>query len=99
MHCDSQSALLLAQNSIYRVRIKHIDIRYHRIRELIRDGEMKLVKVHTKENPADILTKVLPWDNFHYCVTLMGLVDRTKFIKTWKHQDGDCKLRCDASKP
>ena len=29
VHCDSQSTLLLAQNSVYHVRMKHIDIRYH----------------------------------------------------------------------
>ena len=58
VHCDSQSALLLAQNSIFHVRIKHIDIRYHRIRELMEDGEVELVKVHIKKNPADALTKV-----------------------------------------
>ena len=60
VHCDSQSALLLAQNSVYHARTKHIDIRYHQIRELVEDGEVELVKVHTKENPADALTKVLP---------------------------------------
>ena len=44
--------------------MKHIDIRYHRIRELVEEGEVELVKVHTKENPVDALTKVLPWDSF-----------------------------------
>ena len=29
VHCDSQSALLLAQNSVYHTRMKYIDIRYH----------------------------------------------------------------------
>ena len=60
VHCDSQSALLLAQNFVYYARTKHIDIRYHRIRELVEDSEVELVKVHTKENPADALTKVPP---------------------------------------
>ena len=45
---DSQSALLLAQNLVYHARIKHIDVRYHRIRELVEEGEVKLMKVHTK---------------------------------------------------
>ena len=60
VHCNSQSTLLLAQNSVYYARTKHIDIRYHRIRELVKDDEVELVKVHTKENPADALMKVLP---------------------------------------
>ena len=60
---DSKSALLLAQNSIFHARTRHIDIRCHRIRELVENDKVKLVKVHTKENPVDALTKVLPWDN------------------------------------
>ena len=64
VHCDSPNALLLAQNSIYHARIKHIDITYHQIRELVKEGEVELVKVHTKENPVDALTNVLPRDSF-----------------------------------
>ena len=76
VHYDSPSALLLAQNSVYHARTKHIDIRYHRIRELVEDGEVELVKVYTKENPADALTKVLPRDSFRKCVGLMQMIDR-----------------------
>ena len=61
---DSQSALLLAHNPIYHAHTKHVDVRYHRIRELMEEGEVKLMKVHTKENQSDALTKVLPRDSF-----------------------------------
>lgn len=90
VHCDSQSALLLAQNSVYHARTKHIDIRYHRIRELVEDGEVELVKVHTKENPADALTKVLPRDSFQRCVELIRLMDRVELVEALGHQGGDC---------
>ena len=49
VHCDSQSALLLAQNFVYHAHTKHIDIKYHRIKELVAVDEVELVKVHTKE--------------------------------------------------
>ena len=64
VYSDSQSALLLAQNFVYHVRMKHIDIRYHQIRELVEEDEVELVKIHTKKNPVDALTKVLPQDSF-----------------------------------
>ena len=64
--------------------------KYHQIRELMEDGEVEVMKVHTKKNLADILTKVLSWDIFHYCVALMGLMDRTEFIKIWDNQGVDC---------
>ena len=90
---------MLAQNSVYHARTKHINIRYHRIRELVEEGEVELVKVHTSRNPTDALTKVLPWDGFYKCVGLMGLLDREEFVETMKYQSGDCKIWFDDPKP
>ena len=98
VHCDSQSVLLLAQNSVYHVRMKHIDIRYHRIRELVEEDKVELVKVHTKENPADAMMKVFLWDSFRRCVTLMCLMDRTELAEALGHQGGDCWTSCGALK-
>ena len=35
MFCDSQSAIHLAKNQVYHARAKHIDVRYHFVREII----------------------------------------------------------------
>ena len=59
---------------------------------------MELVKVHTKENPADALTKVLSRDSFQKCVALIELVDKTELAKALNHQGGDCWVSCGASK-
>jgi hypothetical protein len=40
-------------------RTKHIDVRFHKIRELVAIGELLLEKIHTSENAADMLTKLL----------------------------------------
>ena len=50
LHSDSQSTIHLNQNPIYHARTKHMDVRIHRIRELVEEGEVALVKVNTKEN-------------------------------------------------
>ena len=55
IHCDSQSALDLSKNPMYHSRTKHIDTRYHWIREVMEKQLLKLEKIHTKENPADTL--------------------------------------------
>lgn len=73
LYCDSQSAMDLAKNAIFHSRIKHIDIRYHYIRELIKIGEMKLQKIHTYKNLADMLTKSVPPDKLRLCTTSLGL--------------------------
>ena len=99
MYNDSQSALQQAQNPVYHTRTKYIDIRYHTIRELVKEGEVELVKVHTKKNQLDTLMKVLSQDSFQMCLAWMGLKDKAEFIRTWEHQDGDCELRCGTPKP
>ncbi|MCO5575677.1 hypothetical protein L7F22_029481 [Adiantum nelumboides] len=58
--CDSQSALCLAKNAMFHARTKHIDVRYHFIRqELDHHGLVTLTKVKSQDNPADVLTKCL----------------------------------------
>ena len=54
------------------------------------EGEVELVKVHTKENPTNILMKVLPRDSFQKCVTLMYLMDRMELVEALGHQGEDC---------
>jgi hypothetical protein len=57
---DNQGAIKLSQNPRQHNRTKHIDVRYHFIRESCRQGLIKLVHVPTEEMLADILTKSLP---------------------------------------
>lgn len=64
IHCDSQSAIALAKNAVHHERTKHIQRRFHFIRDTITDGETKVLKISTVYNPADMLTKVLPVNNF-----------------------------------
>jgi len=54
LHSDSQSVIDLANNPVYHDRTKHIDVRYHFIRILLKDGVLSLVKIHTSRNPTDI---------------------------------------------
>ncbi|KAK4400830.1 Retrovirus-related Pol polyprotein from transposon TNT 1-94 [Sesamum angolense] len=65
LHCDSPSAIYLAKNQVCHARTKHIDVRYHKIRELIAFGEIILQKFHTSDNAVDMLTKLLTVDKFN----------------------------------
>ncbi|MCO5549355.1 hypothetical protein L7F22_002825 [Adiantum nelumboides] len=60
LHCDSQSAIQLACNPIYHSKTKHVDVKYYFIKEMVEDKQIQLVKVHTTDNHADLLTKGLP---------------------------------------
>lgn len=74
VHCDSQSAIHLAKNQVHHGRTKHIDVRYHFIREIIENGVVNLVKIGTKDNPADMFTKVVPLAKFEHCSTLVNVL-------------------------
>ena len=73
LHCDSQSAIYLAKNQVYHARTKHIDVRFHKIRELITSGQILLQKIHTSENAADMLTKPVTSDKFKHCLDLLNV--------------------------
>ncbi|KAH9679291.1 retrovirus-related pol polyprotein from transposon TNT 1-94-like protein [Citrus sinensis] len=55
--CDNQSAIFLAKNQTYHTRTKHIDVKYHYVRDIIESGVVLLRKIDTKDNPSDMLTK------------------------------------------
>jgi len=70
---DSQSAIHLTKNDAYHSKTKHISVKYHYIRDTIAAGEVTVKKVHTSENPTDMLTKPLPIAKFEHCLDLVGV--------------------------
>ena len=60
LYCDNQAALKLAQDDNYHARTKHIDIRYHFIRDVVKRELIELQYCPTDDMTADILTKALP---------------------------------------
>jgi hypothetical protein len=73
LYCDSQSAIYLAKIQVYHARTKHIDVRFHKIRELVATGELLLEKIYTSENAADMLTKPITADKFKHCLYLTNV--------------------------
>eukprot|EP00253_Pinus_taeda_P009205 PITA_09205 len=64
--CDNSSAIALSKNSMFHKRTKHIDTRFHYIRELVNNGEIVLEHCRTHEQVADILTKPLDQKSFEF---------------------------------
>ena len=57
--CDNQSAIKLSENELHHKRTKHIDIRYHFVRQNIKEKNIKVKWIQTENQLADILTKGL----------------------------------------
>jgi len=74
---DNQAAIALAQNNNMMVqRIKHMDLKYHFIRELVADNKVRLMYINTKNQLADILTKPIQGSRFHeICDLIMWTLD------------------------
>jgi len=68
--CDSQSAIHLTKHQMYLERIKHIDVRYHFIREI---KVIKIKKIGTTDNPSNIMTKLVHLRKFEYYLKLLGV--------------------------
>jgi hypothetical protein len=56
---DNQGSIFLASNPVQEKRIKHIDLRYHFIRDVIKNKQVELFFIEGAENPADLFTKNL----------------------------------------
>lgn len=57
---DNQSAISLSKNPVFHDRSKHIQIRYHFIRDCVEEGSVAVEHVRTGDQLADMLTKPLP---------------------------------------
>jgi hypothetical protein len=60
---NSQSAIYLTKDQMFHAGTKHIEIKYHYVRDEIEKGKLKVCKISTQNNPANMLTKRVPVAN------------------------------------
>ena len=73
LFCDSQSAIYLTKDQMFHERTKHIDVKYHYVRDVVAQGKLKVCKISTHDNPADMMTKPVPVTKFELCSDLVGI--------------------------
>nr|GFA72335.1 retrovirus-related Pol polyprotein from transposon TNT 1-94 [Tanacetum cinerariifolium] len=73
MYCDSKAAIAISCNPVQHSRTKHIDVRYHFIKEKVKKGIVELFFVETEYQLADLFTKALPEEKFKYLVRRLGM--------------------------
>ena len=57
LYSDSQSVIYLANKPSFHSKTKHMQLKYHFIRSVLDEELLKLEKIHTSQNPTNMLTK------------------------------------------
>ncbi|GJX80204.1 retrovirus-related pol polyprotein from transposon TNT 1-94 [Tanacetum coccineum] len=73
MYCDNKSAIALCCNNVQHSRSKHIDIRFHFIKEHVENGVIELYFVNTEYQLADIFTKALGRERIEFLINKLGM--------------------------
>ncbi|GJU59943.1 retrovirus-related pol polyprotein from transposon TNT 1-94, partial [Tanacetum coccineum] len=73
MYCDNKSAIALCCNNVQHSRSKHIDIRFHFIKEHVENGVIELYFVNTEYQLADIFTKALARERIEFLINKLGM--------------------------
>ena len=73
IYCDNKATIAMTKNPAFHSRTKHIDIRYHFIRDLVTAEEIELKHCGTNDQVVDNLTKSLAYDKHEKFRMLMGV--------------------------
>ena len=73
LYCDNTSAINISKNPVMHAKTNHLAIKYHYVRELVEDKQVKMEYINWKEQIADIFTKPLPKDAFEYLRGKLGV--------------------------
>ncbi|GJR95069.1 retrovirus-related pol polyprotein from transposon TNT 1-94 [Tanacetum coccineum] len=82
LYCDNKSVIALCCNNVQHSRAKHIDVRYHFIKEQVENGIVELYFVRMEYQLADIFTQPLPRDRFNFLIEKLGM--RSMSLETLK---------------
>ncbi|GKA41142.1 hypothetical protein Tco_0733735 [Tanacetum coccineum] len=73
LYCDNKGVIALCCNNVQHSRAKHIDVRYHFIKEQVENGIVELYFFQTEYQLADIFTKPLPRERFNFLIEKLGM--------------------------
>ncbi|GKB75650.1 putative ribonuclease H-like domain-containing protein [Tanacetum coccineum] len=75
INIDNNSCICIVKNLVSHTKTKHIEIRYHFIRDYNDKKLIRVVKIHTDDNFADLLTKALDVGRFQYLIASIGMLN------------------------
>lgn len=78
IQCDSSSAIQLARNPVFHGKSKHIQVRFHFLRDLVNDGVVDLRFCNSQEQVADLMTKPIKLEQFEKLRGMIGMVNASE---------------------
>ena len=73
--CDNSSTIQLSKNPVFHGKSKHIDVKFHFLRDLVNNGVIKLSYYASENQTADIMTKPLKLEQFEKLRGMLGVTD------------------------
>ncbi|GKD12928.1 putative ribonuclease H-like domain-containing protein, partial [Tanacetum coccineum] len=74
-NCCGQSTICIVKNPVFHSKTKNIEIRHHFIRDSNEKKLIQMIKIHTDQNVADLLTKAFDVSRFEYLITSIGMLN------------------------
>jgi hypothetical protein len=81
IHCDNQSCVKLSENLVFHDKSKHIEIKYHYIRDMVQRKTVHVQYISTHEQIVDIFTKPLAKTKFEYFRENLGMMENASLAK------------------
>ena len=93
IYSDSQSAICLVKSPTFHAKTKHIDVKYHFVRDMVEDDKVKLEKVENLVNVADAITKPVTIEKFRWCTEYMTTTHACKEAIQLKRLGSDIEFK------
>ncbi|GJX97899.1 putative ribonuclease H-like domain-containing protein, partial [Tanacetum coccineum] len=75
IYIDNESTICIVKNLVFHSKTKHIEIRHHFIRDAYEKKLIQVLKIHTDDNVADLLTKAFDVSRFNFLIVNIGMLN------------------------
>ncbi|GKA76465.1 putative ribonuclease H-like domain-containing protein [Tanacetum coccineum] len=75
IYIDNESTICIVKNPVFHSKTKHIEIRHHFIRDAYEKKLIQVLKIHTDDNIADLLTKAFDVSRFNFLTVNIGMIN------------------------
>ncbi|GKB56264.1 hypothetical protein Tco_0912450 [Tanacetum coccineum] len=77
---DNESTICIVKNPVFYSKTKHIEIRHHFIRDSNEKKLIQMIKIHTDQNVADLLTKAFDIGRFQYLIAISNSTTEAEYV-------------------